>query len=322
MDFKEISAPVSSDFEDMNDAIRHELDSEVKFIEQVGLHLISSGGKRLRPLVTLLCSKALGYQGSDHVKIATVIEFFHTSTLLHDDVVDNSTLRRGNPTANALWGNAASVLVGDFLLSRAFQLVVNIGHMRLMEVLADATRTIAEGEVMQLTNCKNPEITEADYLKTISYKTAKLFQTAAQSGGIVASATPLQEAGLANYGTHLGNAFQLIDDVLDYTGSANELGKNIGDDLAEGKPTLPLIYVMKNGHENEKALVRNAIKTGNTDSIKEIIEAIKGSGALTYTFKLAQSETDNAIQALHDLKDSVYKDSLIQLAQASLDRCY
>ena len=321
MDFLQISQPVAADFEKMNKTIIDELSSEVTLIEQIAQHIISSGGKRLRPLITLLSSRASGYQGSGHICVAAIIEFFHTSTLLHDDVVDESNLRRGKPTANATWGNAASVLVGDFLLSRAFQLAVHTKNIKLLEVLAETTRKISEGEVMQLSNCKNPHITENEYMKTIQYKTAVLFQTAAQLGAIVGDASKTLETALASYGAHLGCAFQLIDDSLDYRGSVKEMGKNIGDDLSEGKPTLPLIYTLKHGSNADKNLIQNAIRTGGLSNIEEITESIQKCGALEYTFQLARIEIEKSIKMLGTLDPSIYKDALIQLAQASLDRC-
>ena len=305
----------------MNQAIAAELKSEVPVIEQISQHLINSGGKRLRPALTLLASGAMGYRGDEHILVAAVIEFFHTSTLLHDDVVDQSDLRRGKPTANALWGNATSVLVGDFLLSKSFELVVRIGKLDLMRVLAEATRTISEGEVMQLTNAKNPDITEDQYMKVIEYKTAKLFEAAAITGGMIATTDQKQLQTLACYGRRLGNAFQLIDDLLDYSGSSQTLGKNVGDDLAEGKPTLPLVYTITHGKPDEQQLVRHAIKSGCLDVLDDVREAARRCGALDYCFRKAAEETHQAVEAISTLGDSDYKASLIELAQASLDRC-
>ncbi len=296
--------------------------SEVILVSQVAEYIIASGGKRLRPALVLLAAGALGYRGRHHYELATVVEFIHTATLLHDDVVDESNLRRGRATANALFGNAASVLVGDFLYSRAFQMMVGVGHMRIMEVLSDATNIIAEGEVLQLMNCNNANVSEEAYLHVIRYKTAKLFEAAARLGAIIGGADAATEAILAAYGMHLGTAFQLIDDVLDYSGDHTEIGKNVGDDLAEGKATLPLLYLLQNGTPTQSDMVRHAIENGGLTEFEPILEAIKTSGALAYTRTQAQREIDLATSAIADLPVSSYKQNLMNLAQFAVSRNY
>lgn len=324
MDFKAIQAVVADDFDAVNRFILRHLDSGVPMIREVGEYIVASGGKRLRPLVSLLSARAAGYQGELHIDVAAIIEFLHTSTLLHDDVVDESSLRRGRPTVNAVWGNAASVLVGDFLISRAFQLVVKAGDRRLMQILADGTNIISEGEVLQLINCRDPDTTEERYMRVIHHKTAKMFESAAQTGAVLASATESEDEGLkqvfGDYGRHLGIAFQLVDDVLDYTGNVSELGKNIGDDLAEGKPTLPLIYTMREGDEHQAALIRNAIRTGGLDNLSEIIETVQKCGGLEYTQRKAQEHTDLALQAIDSVPDSEFKQALAALARLAVER--
>ncbi|HEY5958908.1 MAG TPA: octaprenyl diphosphate synthase, partial [Polyangiaceae bacterium] len=296
--------------------------SDVVLINQISHYIINSGGKRMRPVLVLLSSRAFGYEGTDHHELAAVIEFIHTATLLHDDVVDASELRRGRDTANAVWGNEASVLVGDFLYSRAFQMMVSVQNMRVMEILAQATNTIAEGEVKQLLNIHNAETTEEVYLDVIRSKTAKLFESAAQLGAVLAGRPAEEEQALAAYGMYLGTAFQLIDDALDYSSTAEELGKNIGDDLAEGKPTLPLLYTMHNGNEEQRALIRSVIEEGGKDRINEVIAAIESTGAIAYTSRSAQIEADKAIAQLAILPDSPYKEALVTLARFAVSRSH
>jgi len=302
--------------------IRRRLESDVVLIRQIAEHIIAGGGKRLRPALVFLAAGATGYRGDAHVELAAVVEFIHTATLLHDDVVDESELRRGQKTANAEFGNAASVLVGDFLYSRAFQMMVAVGSMRIMEVLADATNTIAEGEVLQLLNAHNFAVSEAAYLEIIRRKTAKLFEAAAQLGAILAESSADIEHGLARYGMHLGTAFQLIDDVLDYTGDAAHTGKNLGDDLKDGKPTLPLIHVMQRGSTEQVALVRSAIERGGREPFKAVLDAIHETGALEYARSRAREEADSARQAVVALPNSSYRDSLLELATFAIERDY
>ena len=302
--------------------IRQKLHSEVVLINQLSHYIINSGGKRLRPVLLLLSARACGYKGEEHIQAATIIEFIHTATLLHDDVVDASDLRRGRETANAIWGNEASVLVGDFLYSRSFQMMVSMERMQVMQILADTTNTIAEGEVMQLLNCNDPDTTEARYMDVIQSKTAKLFEAAAELGAVLADRPIEQQQALAGYGMHLGTAFQLIDDMLDYKATSDDLGKNIGDDLAEGKPTLPLIYAMRHGSETQAAVIRSAIEQGGRDRIDIVIEAIESTGAIAYTAHLAGQQAEQAIKKLAKLPESRYKDALIGLAEFSVNRSY
>jgi len=313
-------APIADDMAAVNQVIRQRLHSEVVLIRQIAEYIINSGGKRLRPALVLYTARAMGYQGTAHHELATVVEFIHTATLLHDDVVDESSLRRGAKTANALFGNAASVLVGDFLYSRAFQMMVSVGDMHIMEVLADATNTIAEGEVLQLLNCHDADVSVDAYLKVIRYKTAKLFEAAARLGGILGGATPEVEAQLGRFGMHLGTAFQLIDDVLDYSGEEAATGKHLGDDLAEGKPTLPLIHVMQHGTPEQAALVRQAIEEGGRDAFAQIHEAILATGALDATREYAKRESQLAIDALSVLPPSLFKDRLLELSDFAVGR--
>lgn len=317
-----ILAFLAADMLRVDEVIRARLHSEVVLVSQVAEYIIASGGKRLRPTLVLLSAGALDYRGAHHHELAAVVEFIHTATLLHDDVVDESGLRRGRATANALFGNAASVLVGDFLYSRAFQMMVEVGQMRIMQVLSDATNIIAEGEVLQLMNCNNADISEADYLHVIRYKTAKLFEAAVRLGAIIGGADGVTEAAMADYGMHLGTAFQLIDDVLDYSGDHAEIGKNVGDDLAEGKPTLPLLYLLKNGSASQAALVRHAIEKGGLAEFEPILAAIKSSGALDYTRAQAQREIALATAAITILPDSAYKQNLLDLAEFAVGRSY
>jgi octaprenyl-diphosphate synthase len=313
---------IAADMQAVDVLIRRRLDSDVVLIRQIAEYIVGGGGKRLRPALVLLASGALGYRGPHHLELAAVVEFIHTATLLHDDVVDESELRRGRRTANAEFGNAASVLVGDFLYSRAFQMMVSVHSMRVMEVLADATNTIAEGEVLQLLNAHNASIGEQAYLDVVRRKTAKLFEAAAQLGAVLGEADSAVEEGLAAYGRHLGTAFQLIDDVLDYSGDATETGKNLGDDLNEGKPTLPLIRVIQNGSQADAAVVRRAIEEGGRDGFESVLAAIRNTDALAYARARAGEETRLACEALGQLDDSKYKQSLLELARFAVERTY
>lgn len=315
-----ISRLLGQDLKELDRLIRRRLDSDVALIRSVAEYIISSGGKRLRPVLVLLSSGACGYKGETRLEMAAVVEFIHTATLLHDDVVDESELRRGRKTANTEFGNAASVLVGDFLYSRAFQMMLRAEDMRVMSVLASATNTIAEGEVLQLMNTHNPDISEEQYLEVIRRKTAALFEAAAQLGAIVAKAPSELEEQLARYGSHLGTAFQLIDDTLDYMGETLTLGKNIGDDLREGKVTLPLIHVMRNGTEGQRILVRRALEGGAQVDLNEVCQVITKSGALEYARQAARSEALSARASIDCLPDSEYKHSLLELTTLAVDR--
>ena len=306
----------------MDKVIRQKLHSHVALIRQVSEYIINSGGKRLRPALVILSAGSFSYTGKFHYNLAAVVEFIHTATLLHDDVVDESEMRRNKETANALFGNAASVLVGDFLYSRAFQMMVEVDNMRVMQVLADATNTIAEGEVLQLLNCRDPNVNEENYLQVIRFKTAKLFEAASRLGAILGGATPEQEEAMAVYGMHLGTAFQLIDDVLDYSGDNQDTGKNLGDDLAEGKPTLPLIYAMQAGTAEQASLIRKAIEEGGTDGFQPVLDIIQKTAALDYARKCAQSEIETATAAITCLPESEYKECLMQLANFAVKRNY
>ena len=304
----------------VDEVIRTRLHSDVALIRQVADYIVQSGGKRLRPALVLFTAGAMGYKGTHHHELAAVVEFIHTASLLHDDVVDESDLRRGNRTANAIYGNAAAVFVGDFMYSRAFQMMVGVDSMHVMRVLADATNVIAEGEVLQLLNCHNADVVIDDYLRVIRYKTAKLFEAAARLGGIVAGADPETETRLAAFGMHLGTAFQLIDDVLDYSADEADTGKHLGDDLAEGKPTLPLIHVMQHGTPEQAALVRGAIEHGGRDDFAAVLAAIQDSGALAETLRYAQAEAKRAIEAISVLPPSNFKDALLQLSEFAVRR--
>ncbi|WP_416138260.1 octaprenyl diphosphate synthase [Halomonas sp. HK25] len=315
-----IHAVVTEDFAAVNRTIMDQLASRIPLVETIGQYIIASGGKRLRPLLVLLAARALGYQGNHHVILATLIEFMHTSTLLHDDVVDESHMRRGKATANDAWGNAPSVLVGDFLYSRSFQMMVEIGSIRIMSVLSSATCVIAEGEVQQLTNVGNPDTDEAAYFETIQGKTAMLFEAASHSGAILAQATPEQEAALQHYGRYLGLAFQLIDDLLDYQGDASAMGKNVGDDLAEGKPTLPLIQAMAAGTPEQAAVIRRAIRHGGLDHLDEVLAIVNATGALDYTRSRAEEMAAKALAQLDHLPPSPYRDSMADLARLAVER--
>ncbi len=322
MEIERIRAPIAADLHAVNTLIRGQLRSDVALINQLAGYIIDSGGKRLRPVTVLLAAQACGYAGDQHIAAAAIIEFIHTATLLHDDVVDESSLRRGRETANAIWGNQASVLVGDFLYSRSFQMMVGIGNLRVMAILADATNAIAEGEVLQLLNCHDPDTTEERYMAVIRSKTAKLFEAAAQLGAVLAGLPSEQALVMGRYGMHLGTAFQLIDDVLDYSASSAELGKNIGDDLAEGKPTLPLIHALRCGDAEEVQVVREAIEHGGLEHIDAVTRAIESSGALDYTRGLAVEQAGLATAALAMLPDSLAKDALAGLAQFAVNRRY
>jgi octaprenyl-diphosphate synthase len=315
-----IRAPIAKDLERVDEVIRQRLDSDVVLIRTIGGYIVGSGGKRLRPALALLSANAFGDPPAARHELAAVIEFIHTATLLHDDVVDESSLRRGRKTANAEFGNAASVLVGDFLYSRAFQMIVEAGSLRVMKVLADATNVIAEGEVLQLLNVHDADTDEEKYLRVIRYKTAKLFEAATQVGAILGGASAEVELALAEYGMHLGTAFQLIDDVLDYSGDLQETGKNLGDDLAEGKPTLPLIYAMRAGNDTERGRIRHAIQHGGKADLEGVVAAIHRVGALDYARQCARAEAQAATERLNHLSDSPCRDSLLQLAHFSVER--
>lgn len=317
---EQLYALIGPDMKAVDAVIRDRLYSDVVLVRQVAEYIVSSGGKRMRPALLLLAAGALGYQGSHHHELAAVIEFIHTATLLHDDVVDESSLRRGRDTANAMFGNAASVLVGDFLYSRAFQMMVAVQDMRVMEILAGATNIIAEGEVLQLMNCHDADVDEARYMQVIHFKTAKLFEAAAQLGAVVAKASPEIEESLRSYGMHLGTAFQLLDDVLDYSGAEADTGKHLGDDLAEGKPTLPLIYAMQNGTAEQAACVRHAIENGGREDFSAVLEAIRESGALDHTRARARQEADLARNSIMSLEGSLFKEALLKLTFFAVER--
>ena len=313
-------APVAADLKRVDELIGRRLESDVPLVRQVAQYIVAAGGKRLRPALHLLACGALGYRGEARLTLAAVVEFIHTATLLHDDVVDESKLRRGRETANAAFGNAASVLVGDFLYSRAFQMMVEVDDMRVMRVLADATNTIAAGEVLQLMGSHDPQVDEARYLEVIRRKTAKLFEAAARLAAVLARSTPAVEEGLARYGAHVGAAFQVIDDVLDYSGDEAAIGKSLGDDLAEGKPTLPLIHVMRAGSAADQAVVRQAIVAGGREDFGAVLRAIRASGSLDYARAAAQREVNAAIEALAPLPQSEFRRSLLELASFSVVR--
>ncbi len=322
MQIDTIKTLMADDMNAVDAVIQQRLSSEVVLVNQLSHYIVNSGGKRLRPLLSLLSSRAYGYQGEHHHTLAAIIEFIHTATLLHDDVVDESDMRRGRETANALFGNAASVLVGDFLYSRAFEMMVDVDSMRIMQILAETTNVIAEGEVMQLMNCNDADTTEQRYLDVIHAKTAKLFEAATRLGAVLCQRPQDEENAMASYGMHLGTAFQLIDDVLDYSSSSEEMGKNVGDDLAEGKPTLPLIYAMRNGTAEQSATVRKAIEEGGLEYLDQVMDAIKHTGAIEYTEQTARQEAELAIQQLQHLPESDYRAAMIALARYSVDRAY
>ena len=315
-----IRAPIAGDLTRVDEVIRRRLHSDVALVRAIGQYIVDAGGKRVRPALLLLSAGALGAKGDVRHEMAAVIEFIHTATLLHDDVVDESTLRRGRKTANAEFGNAASVLVGDFLYSRAFQMMVEAGNLRVMQVIADATNVISEGEVLQLLNVNDPDTDEESYLRVIRYKTARLFEAATQVGAILAGASPAVEAALTEYGMRVGTAFQLVDDVLDYSGDLSEMGKNLGDDLAEGKPTLPLIRAMQVGTAEERALIRGAIERGGKEELEPIVAAVRRTGALEYTLERAHGESRAATDRIASLPDSACRDSLLQLAHFAVER--
>lgn len=315
-----IKTLLAEDMQAVDALIRSHLQSQAPLVSQVAEYIIGAGGKRLRPQVLLLAARAAGYQGTQHHELAAMIELIHTSTLLHDDVVDESALRRGRDTANALFGNAASVLVGDFLYTRAFQMMVSANSLRVMEVMADATNIIAEGEVLQLMNIGNADLDEAGYLQVIRYKTAKLFEAATRLGAILGDAPDAIEASLANYGLHLGAAFQIVDDILDYSGKTGEIGKNLGDDLAEGKTTLPLIHVLSKGNPDQAATVRTALQTADRTLLPQVLQAIAETGALEYSYQIAHAETEAAQACLAQLPDTPQKQALTALARLAIDR--
>jgi octaprenyl-diphosphate synthase len=318
--FDDVKALARDDMQAVDDLIRRSLQSDVLLVSQVAEYIVTSGGKRLRPLIVLLAARALGYTGSHQTNAAAIIEFIHTATLLHDDVVDSSDRRRGRNTANTVFGNQASVLVGDFLYSRAFQMMVDIGRMRVMQILADATNTIAAGEVMQLMNVHDPDVTEAAYQKVIYRKTARLFEAGAQISAVLADRDPGDESAMICYGQNLGTAFQLIDDALDYDASPEELGKNLGDDLAEGKPTLPLIHAMEKCSDAERKMIRHAIEEGGLDRLDDIQSVVESTGALEYTSARAREAADMAINALSGIPDSEYKQAMIAIADFAVRR--
>ena len=319
---EQATALVADDLAAVNRHINNQLASDVSLIRQMGAYIIAAGGKRLRPLTLILSAHALSYQGTAHIDLAAVIEFIHTATLLHDDVVDESDLRRGRPTANAVWDNSATVLVGDFLYSRAFEMMVAVDRMRVMEIMASTTNAIAEGEVMQLLNTHNPETTEAQYLETITRKTARLFESATRLGAVLAGAGPATEDALADFGLHLGVAFQIIDDALDYRADAKQMGKNAGDDLAEGKVTLPLIHALQHCDDSQGQLLRNAIEDGTREHFGHIHSIIETLDSLAYTSRRAQDYADTARQALEVLPPSNYRTALASLADFSVSRTF
>lgn len=323
MDIKTIQTLIDADMQKVNEAILAQLNSEVTLINQLGYYIIQSGGKRIRPMIAALSANALGYRGEQHITCAAFIEFIHTATLLHDDVVDESAMRRGNPTANAEFGNAASVLVGDFIYTRAFQLMTQLNSLKILQIMSEATNVIAEGEVQQLMNICDPNTTEENYMRVIYSKTARLFEASTQTAAIVANATAEQELALQDYGRYLGTAFQLVDDVLDYSANAIQLGKNVGDDLAEGKPTLPLLHAMHHGNETQAQLIRKTIEQGgNRDVLHEVLAIMNEYQSLDYAMARAKQEAQKAVDAIQILPESEYKRALISLAYLSVDRTY
>lgn len=323
MDIKTIQALIDADMQKVNETILAQLNSEVTLINQLGYYIIQSGGKRIRPMIAALSANALGYRGEQHITCAAFIEFIHTATLLHDDVVDESAMRRGNPTANAEFGNAASVLVGDFIYTRAFQLMTQLNSLKILQIMSEATNVIAEGEVQQLMNICDPNTTEENYMRVIYSKTARLFEASTQTAAIVANATAEQELALQDYGRYLGTAFQLVDDVLDYSANAIQLGKNVGDDLAEGKPTLPLLHAMHHGNETQAQLIRKTIEQGgNRDVLDEVLAIMNEYQSLDYAMARAKQEAQKAVDAIQILPESEYKQALISLAYLSVDRTY
>ncbi|HET7791920.1 MAG TPA: octaprenyl diphosphate synthase [Rhizobacter sp.] len=311
---------MAAEMREVDAVIQRRLASDVALINQISHYIISAGGKRIRPMLVLLFSNALGFRGRERFELAATVEFIHTATLLHDDVVDESALRRGRETANALFGNAASVLVGDFLYSRAFQMMVSVNRMRVLEVLADATNVIAEGEVLQLMNMHDPDLAVEDYLKVIRFKTAKLFEASARLGAVLADASPEVEDACASYGRSLGTAFQLVDDLLDYEGSTSELGKNVGDDLREGKPTLPLLIAMERASAEERLMVRHAIEQGEVTRLAEIVDIVRRTGAIEATRDAARAEADKAQANLMALQATPYREALLEFCVRSVER--
>ena len=313
---------VEADLAAVDARIIENLDSKVPLIRETGEYLISQGGKRLRPLLALLSARAFGYEGRAHVDLAVIIEFIHTATLLHDDVVDRSTMRRGSKTANSIWGDEVSVLVGDFLFSRAFQLMVEVGNLPIMKIMADATNIIAEGEVLQLANRHDPDTTEARYLEVVGCKTGKLFEAAARLGAVLATRGEADERRMADFGASLGTAYQLVDDILDYRGSAAAIGKNIGDDLADGQPTLPLIHAMRAGNEDTAQTVREAIRNGDVEQLPNLIEAVESAGGIEYTTASARSYVERARESLRDVPDTRFRRALASFAEFVIERTY
>ncbi|PSW00876.1 octaprenyl diphosphate synthase [Photobacterium lipolyticum] len=321
MDFKAIQALTANDMAEVNAKIKAQLNSDVALINQLGFYIVSGGGKRLRPMLAVLAARALNYEGDKHTTAAAFVEFLHTATLLHDDVVDESDMRRGKKTANAAFGNAASVLVGDYIHTRSFQMMVSLRSLRILDVMGDATNVIAEGEVQQLMNCNDPDITEESYMRVIYSKTARLFEAAAQIAAIITDSPKQIETALQDYGRYLGTAFQLIDDVLDYVADGKEMGKNVGDDLAEGKPTLPLLHAMHHGNSEQSIMIREAIEKGNgLDKLEPILACMRETGSLEYTQQRAEEEADKAITALAPIPESDYKEALIALAHLAVQR--
>jgi octaprenyl-diphosphate synthase len=321
MDIKKIQTLTQNDMTAVNNLIYSQINSDVALINQLGIYIVNAGGKRMRPMLTVLAARAFDYQGDNHITIAAIIEFIHTATLLHDDVVDESNMRRGRETANALFGNSASVLVGDFLYTRSFQMMTKLGNMKIMDILSDATNIVAEGEVLQLMNCNDPDTTEESYFEVIYCKTAKLFEAATRLAAVISGQNEVTEKAMQEYGKYLGTAFQLVDDIMDYTADAKEMGKNVGDDLAEGKPTLPLLYAMEHGTAQQRLLIRNAIEHCNgMDHLNEILAIMQQTGSLVYTQRKAEQEADKAISALHVLPESEHKQALIALAHIAANR--
>lgn len=321
MELDQIRSLADSDMQAVNALIQTQVNSDVALINQLGFYIVNSGGKRIRPLITVLAARAVGINNAQHHTLAAIIEFIHTATLLHDDVVDESTMRRGKETANAVFGNQASVLVGDFLYTRSFQMMVSLKRMRVMEILSDATNVIAEGEVLQLMNCNDPDTSEESYMQVIYSKTARLFEAATLLAAVLTDQTPEIEQAMQDYGRYLGTAFQLVDDIMDYAADSEEMGKNVGDDLAEGKPTLPLLYAMWHGSDQQKVLIKEAIEKNNgMDNLQQILDAMEQTGSLVYTKQQALRAADQAIEALGPLPDSEYKQALVGLAHLSVER--
>lgn len=321
MNLEQITALTAQDMNAVNEVILEHLNSDVVLINQLGHYIISGGGKRIRPMIAVLAARSLAYEGNKHITVAALIEFIHTATLLHDDVVDESDMRRGKATANAAFGNAASVLVGDFIYTRAFQMMTSLESLRVLALMSEAVNVIAEGEVLQLMNCNDPDITEESYMRVIYSKTARLFEAAAQASAILSGATPDQETALRDYGRYLGTAFQLIDDLLDYNADGQTLGKNTGDDLNEGKPTLPLLHAMRHGNVEQSAMIRQAIEEGNGRHLLEpVLTAMQQCGSLDYTRQRAEEEADKAIDALRHLPETPFRTALEGLAHLAVQR--